>query len=289
MRSVWREMRDEEPPARGMAELLAAARAQVAPKVEPGWRRVLSGIAATFRRPPVLALATVVVLVGGGLLIGRHRADIQPVATPTPGRSATSAPADASVAPPQPSTPAELREEKEVVPPPEPSITARPVVDHAPARPAPPPPVAGPKGGGGQAPDIGSSSAEGRFAEPTKPAQDSPPPDNAAESSTLDKDVAKPMSGGEIGGLDDAAPTAKQPMRPPPASPRPTPPHESSRGNTLAQQCRAAAARNDCTTTRRLAGELAKQDSTSYRSTLRDSAVAKCLNESANANTTTSE
>ena len=40
MRSVWLSMRDEEPSGRGMAELMAAARAQVAAtRPEPAWKR----------------------------------------------------------------------------------------------------------------------------------------------------------------------------------------------------------------------------------------------------------
>jgi hypothetical protein len=71
MRSVWISMRDEEPPAAGLAALLAAARVKaedMRPR-EPWWRRVFAAI----RRPPVLALATVVVLLGGAIAIGVRR------------------------------------------------------------------------------------------------------------------------------------------------------------------------------------------------------------------------
>lgn len=73
MRAVWLEMRDEAPPERGMAELLAAARRKAA-ALRPGptlWQRLL----AATRRPAVLALATAVVLIGGAVVVGRRVSD----------------------------------------------------------------------------------------------------------------------------------------------------------------------------------------------------------------------
>jgi hypothetical protein len=70
MRAVWLEMRDEDPPDRGLAALLAAAHHQAA-AMQPrpsAWQRLL----AALRRPPVLALATVTVLIAGAVLIGRR-------------------------------------------------------------------------------------------------------------------------------------------------------------------------------------------------------------------------
>jgi hypothetical protein len=73
MRAVWRSMRDEAAPERGMVELLAAAR-QKAEAMRPAptlWQRML----AVMRRPPVLALATALVLIGGAVLVGRRVMD----------------------------------------------------------------------------------------------------------------------------------------------------------------------------------------------------------------------
>jgi hypothetical protein len=72
LRTVWLSMRDEEPPERGLAALLFAARDQAAaiPLRRARWRRLLIGP----RRPPILALATVAVLLGGAALVAR-RAD----------------------------------------------------------------------------------------------------------------------------------------------------------------------------------------------------------------------
>lgn len=76
MRSVWLSMRDEDPPDGGLVDLLAAARAKAATmQARPTLRQRL---AAWARRPPALAVATMVVLVGGAaLVLGRnsgHRA-----------------------------------------------------------------------------------------------------------------------------------------------------------------------------------------------------------------------
>ena len=69
MRSMWRELPDEEPPSRGLDALMAAARtkaAEMQPREKESWfRRALAMLA----RPPVLAAATVVVLVGSTVLL----------------------------------------------------------------------------------------------------------------------------------------------------------------------------------------------------------------------------
>jgi hypothetical protein len=67
MRSVWLSMRDEDPPDGGLVDLLSAARAKAETlRARPTLRQRL---AAWVRRPPALAFATVVVLVGGAVLV----------------------------------------------------------------------------------------------------------------------------------------------------------------------------------------------------------------------------
>jgi hypothetical protein len=74
LRAVWLSMPDEEPPERGFAELMAAARVKADEMARPSlWERIV----ATLRRPPVLALATVTVLVGGAVMIGRNKDDLE--------------------------------------------------------------------------------------------------------------------------------------------------------------------------------------------------------------------
>lgn len=94
MRSVWLSMRDEEPPGRGMAELLAAARTKaeaMAPK--PRWWQRL---AAALRRPPVLALATALVLLGGAVLLGGRLGEESETVLPAaaPGSARPRAPSE---------------------------------------------------------------------------------------------------------------------------------------------------------------------------------------------------
>lgn len=81
MRGMFRDMADEEPPARGLDALMAAARTKAAemapePVKESWWRRTL----AMLTRPPVLAAATVVVLVGSTMVLSR-RSDMDVDAT----------------------------------------------------------------------------------------------------------------------------------------------------------------------------------------------------------------
>jgi hypothetical protein len=75
LRAVWLAMPDENPPERGLDALMAAARTKAVemaeastemPKQPSWWERFV----ATLRRPQVLALATVLLLVAGVLVIG---------------------------------------------------------------------------------------------------------------------------------------------------------------------------------------------------------------------------
>jgi hypothetical protein len=97
----WLSLPDEEPPERGLAELMAAARAKAEIMASPPWwKRAL----ALARRPPVLALATVVVLVGGVIIVHREPAEVSsPVASPpTAPETAPAEPAGFGVAQPPP-------------------------------------------------------------------------------------------------------------------------------------------------------------------------------------------
>lgn len=144
LRAVWLSMRDEEPPADGMAALLAAARVKADEmKARPtAWQRFVGAL----RRPPVLALAGVAVLISGAIVLGnRHdemRAPTEPAApalerAPAPVPSLPEPPGEAgSAAPASTST-------IEAPPPPPPSKPSRPARKAA-SKPKPatePPPV----------------------------------------------------------------------------------------------------------------------------------------------------
>jgi len=108
----WMSLPDEEPPERGLAELMAAARMKAEVMANPrrgAWRRLFD----VLRRPPVLALATIVVLLGGVIVVGKHPDRIvapsdQPVATPPGAPEIRSESKANDVAPPAvpPSVPA---------------------------------------------------------------------------------------------------------------------------------------------------------------------------------------
>jgi hypothetical protein len=78
----WLSLPDEDPPERGFAELMAAARAKAESMANPPWwKRVFE----LLKRPPVLALATVVVLIGGVIIVHREPAELSaPAAAPPP-------------------------------------------------------------------------------------------------------------------------------------------------------------------------------------------------------------
>jgi hypothetical protein len=78
----WLSLPDEDPPERGFAELMAAARAKAEIMASPPWWKRIGDL---LRRPPVLALATVVVLIGGVIIVHRDPAQMSaPVAAPPP-------------------------------------------------------------------------------------------------------------------------------------------------------------------------------------------------------------
>ena len=120
LRSVWLSLPDDEPPQRGMAELMAAAREKAEQMARPSWwRRVL----ALLRRPPVLAIATVTVLVGGAVLIGRHRGEMEKAPAQAPaGSSAIAAPVAPASDVPVETTPedVDLGRDRVATPPPAP-------------------------------------------------------------------------------------------------------------------------------------------------------------------------
>src|SRR5262245_2555419 len=95
MRTIWRSMRDEEPPTAGVSALLAAARAHAEAMHRPSWWQLLR---RSLRRPPVLALASVMVLLAGALVIGHHEPAAEEPAVQTSAGASHDAPKQSATA-----------------------------------------------------------------------------------------------------------------------------------------------------------------------------------------------
>jgi hypothetical protein len=297
MRAVWLTMRDEDPPDRGLADLLAAARHQ-AEAMQPrpsAWQQLL----AALRRPPVLAFATVTVLIAGAVMIGvrvpREAAPDTRTMPPTPTAPASAMPptptAPASAMPLTPTAPASA------MPPAAGPATADPA-GAAPAREAPPTPPPGAPSPAAAAPPGRPRSVRppARTATPTPPAPPSPSPSPSDDAIGADEDRAAAGSSPEppapavhqaaadkaagrgtfseapgddsgAGGSGEAAP-ARPPREEPKAAPA---------AADLYQQCEAAARRSDCATVRRIVRRITRTDP-GYRARIPgDSPVARCL------------
>ncbi|MFN0250848.1 MAG: hypothetical protein ACKV2T_28495 [Kofleriaceae bacterium] len=293
MRSMWREMRDEEPSDKGMAALLAAAHAK-AEEMKPrrSWFAVLLD---QLRRPPVLAMATVVVLIGGAVVIsGREdmKATTDEVVASEPSPDPMADDSRAPVAAPGAASPAledgiqkqrsnnvQSGEESAA------STTADASKVTVPVRPRVTKPPA-------------KSVAQGpREAKPTDMAFESaqPPPaekKDEGERLSIASDSDMQPKGGSVGtgSMAPSAPSAPAPdiKRAPdnkPVSRTPLPSIEgedrAERDASIAQlvkQCEAAAAKNDCAAVRTIAAKIAKQDPQTYKNKLqKNTNVARCL------------
>ena len=90
LRQVWLSMRDEDPPERGLDALMAAARSHAQILAKPTlWQRFISAM----RRPPILALATVMVLLGGVLILTRNGDELEKAPSAPPPQTETLTPA----------------------------------------------------------------------------------------------------------------------------------------------------------------------------------------------------
>jgi hypothetical protein len=270
MRSVWLTMRDEDPPQRGMAELLAAARVQ-AEAMQPKaswWRRTL----AVMWRPPVLALATAVVLVGGALVVNNRNKDLEVATTQETPRL------DSLETPPAPS-----ERDTASVPPAEPAGTApgapdpsSTIVTEAPrvpprttrgARPvAPPaPPLPPPQDDHGE---VGGRAASANVKlEADKP---SPKPAASEQDGLLIAGESSP---------DTTADVAASPVRPQStvAATRTGPPR-TELVEQLVKQTEVAAGRKDCPAVRATAARVKKLDANVYKARVaKQPAIATCL------------
>ena len=282
MRSVWLSMRDAdaEPGDRGMAALMAAAREQAeAMKPKRSWLAVLLD---QLRRPPVLALATVVVLIGGAVVISQRndRGEMQTESEMT--EPAVNQAADTTLATPtaRPTTgapsPVDDGVAKGEAPggqgapePPPPVVTQEHPHAHVRAKAPGPKKPAAPE----RAPDQFSTTVESK---PEVKKEDKAPMELAAG----DEDM-QPKGGvtESTSAAPPVAPDHKSVSRKP--LPRIEGEDRASRDTTVAQlikQCEAAAAKNDCAAVRTIAQKIAKQDPSTYRlKVAKNAAVARCL------------
>jgi hypothetical protein len=292
IRAAFREMPDEDPPERGLAELMAAARVKAGEmKPVPWWQR----LAAVLRRPPVLALASVMVLIGGAVLIGR-RGDEEvarpTVATESPPAAATggAAPAGSASAgddervrdekrdtalmtPDEPALRPELAKPAKAAhdapkpansPPADPTParvqhSARPPVLTTPPPPPPPPPPA--------------TTDKGKEPSADRSVARSPEP-----KLSKDQDVHKEEWAVQ-GQSETAAPPPAQNVEPGAVDGRRG--EGSARRATpeqMLEQCRTAAGRGDCVAAKAIAARIAKDNAAFYRERVaKDAGIARCL------------
>lgn len=268
LRSMWLSMPDEDPPSRGLDALMAAARVKAEEMAKPSlWER----FTAMFARPPVLALATIVVLVGGAVLVGTRRDEME-----------AQAPASRSEVAITPSAP---HETAPVAPAPDPE--AAPAEEAEPLH------------------NAGLATATPERAEAVPPPAKRPAPratdtKTATKSPPKAKAPAKPMAKndrgadfeGTIGGVatGGAAPSAdmttrEQVAREPAgdfasskSAEKAEPADRESTVVQLHKRALAAAARGDCESARTAIQRIQAQDAAYYKSKVAgDSALRGCL------------
>jgi hypothetical protein len=263
LRAVWLAMPDEEPPARGLDALMVAARARAEELATPPWWKRMLGMLA---RPPVLALATIMILVGGAVLISK-RDDVKeaaPVYERAPASPAT-APVAAPIVPDVPAGPMggaaagsavherEIDRDvggktREVKKPP--SNPQGDIKKPAP-KPVAPPPTA-------------NSPAHRPMPEPAleqldRTSTNAPADSEATKGAEVQDDRPAEKSGGEA--ASTRAPAPKQVIV-----------------DQLLAQCRSAATRGDCEAARLIARRIAAQSTTYYRDHVAsDAAIQKCI------------
>jgi hypothetical protein len=291
LRSVWVSMResDEDPPDRGLSALMAAAREKASVLAEPPreswWQKVL----ATLRRPPVLALASVMVLLGGALFVMQRSDKLSsesnagdkqapaPTATvekdrdlaPTTPPGANGAAGSASAV----EVPTEITEPDHappapVVQPSRPAKTPR-------LRPISPPPAeeqAAPRPEkiktGATIDDTASpdKAVEGELKKP-EPATATRAPVRKQESIEATSDSFGAPSTGAQTKLDESTAAGAD---------------RSKLVSQLVKQCESAAARGDCAAVRVIAGRIKSEDSTAYsQRVMKNSSITRCLDAAA--------
>ena len=272
LRSMWLSLPDEEPPARGLDALMAAARVKANEMAEAAQPSMWERFVAMMRRPQVLTLATIMILIGGAVFIGQHRdaleakgpqvpqeherasqdvSKVQAVAVQAPGGAEGSF-AGSSAAQPTPPTVTAVKEAvkedaKGGAPKsPEPEATAQPPRNNA----------------------ATATKSVAKTKSPSKPRSksydegelSSSPYDASDRAGTTNGAASGSTGGVKVGGAmapkQEESPTIKQ----------------------LHARARTAAAAKDCATVRSLAKQIAAKDAAYYRANIAtDAALAACL------------
>ena len=242
MRPVWLAMRDEEPPAQGLDALLAAAGAKADQmRSKDSWSRSALVLLA---RPAVLAATSVIVVIGGGLLIS---AGLSPHA----------------------SSELDVRESTPSIRQTDVRATALPVKDTERGAPTPSEPAA--------------RAAGSNRAERVQPARmhrgpQVPSPDSEQENTerpAADDPVAEPsvsQAGGVLIGEDVGA------VRNAPRSAERRDPNSGANVEQLVKPAILAASNKDCPAGREIAERIKKLDTNGYRTrVVTQPAIAICL------------
>ncbi|MBA2543034.1 MAG: hypothetical protein H0V17_25560 [Deltaproteobacteria bacterium] len=271
MRSVWLDMRDgdAEPPARGFAELMAAARvkadAMQPETTEPWWRRGF----AMLVRPPMLAAATVVVLVGGAVVLSQRNTEV-PMRSASTDHTLRDAEAPAGKLGAARDSPSGAGSAA-AAPSFETATTdhAAPVVSERSRRPR------------AAAPAIVREQVKDLPQPPAEPHAGAklPADDNAERGVQIADEQEQDLAPKAVKGTDgtgrasqsdgvvasDKVPTARRPVSPPPTEP-------------LIKQAEAAAKRSDCAVVKTTAERIRKLDSNVYKArVVTQPAIARCL------------
>jgi hypothetical protein len=274
LRAAWRSLPDEDPPERGLAELMAAAREQAKAMADvgtPWWKRAL----VAMMRPPMLALATVVVLLGGVFVVTSSHKGVSPEPSPVEDQSAPMVapaappPAVAPFVPAAPSSGSAAEPTTAAAPTPEPLRALR---TPPPARPTSTVHHAAPvaKRAPDSIPDPFASSHDDESrapsAPPPPPASPAPPPAKLEDS-----------DGAGEGGADNKPTVTRGAAQKTPVSETSTTPRQQL-DDQLLTQCHAAAARGDCELAKKIAHRISNDDAAYYSAHVTtDATIAACL------------
>lgn len=281
LRAVWLSMPDEDPPERGLADLMAAARVKANEMtVKPSlWQRFMESL----RRPPVLALATVMVLIGGAVLVSNRSKDMdaQPTVTAPEAQSGTATVVTESAARDEGRAPSAGSAAAEATPSVPPTIVGGAALEQAPAEEptavAPPMKRPEPRASKDTARKENSATTKSVTVESKKSdtlgrGRDDVFLDSDGEGDQLKQESTTRPSGGTTTGTSGTA------------SPKTQAPSDSAALSSapsvtqMHQSARAAAARGDCDAARTISRTIEKQDPAYYKAkVVNDATFTRCV------------